>query len=59
VIFFDEIELLYDSKRRHDSSVQMTTAEIKNQYYQWLRSINITLGNPRFVTFVFPPGTDG
>ncbi|MCT4714768.1 IS3 family transposase [Enterobacteriaceae bacterium H18W14] len=36
---FDYIEMSYNSKRRHGSSDQMSTAEYENQYYQRLGSV--------------------
>lgn len=38
-IFFDYIEMFYNSKRRHGSSDQMSPTEYENQYYQRLRSV--------------------
>lgn len=34
MIFFDYIEMFYNSKRRHGSSDQMSPTEYENQYYQ-------------------------
>ncbi|EQB9157535.1 IS3 family transposase, partial [Morganella morganii] len=36
---FDYIEMFYNSKRRHGSSVQMPPTEYENQYYQRLGSV--------------------
>lgn len=36
---FDYIEMFYNSRRRHGSSVQMSPTEYENQYYQRLRSV--------------------
>ncbi|KJQ16942.1 transposase [Enterobacter hormaechei] len=36
---FDYIEMLYNSKRRHGSSDQMSPTEYENQYYQRLGSV--------------------
>ena len=36
---FDYIEMFYNSKRRHGSSVQMSPTEYENQYYQRLGSV--------------------
>ncbi|MFX4313921.1 IS3 family transposase, partial [Enterobacter sp. 63] len=33
------IEMFYNSKRRHGSSVQMSPAEYENQYYQRFGSV--------------------
>lgn len=38
-IYFDYIEMFYNSKRRHGSSNRMPPAEYENQYYQRLGSI--------------------